>query len=201
MLIGLGLGPGDRDLLTLRAVKLLKGADAVFVPGKMAYELVEEYCKPEVLDYPMVDDEAVIADSLIRNAGRIAQVARSGTAVLGIIGDPSFYSTFSRQCEIMLSHYPDIEIDVQPGVSSITAFASRARLSINGGFIVTDGENPDSLIMLKVKRPREVVENLKDQGYKDFVLSERVFLDDERIYSADELPETSDYFSILYARK
>ncbi len=44
MLIGLGLGPGDKELLTLKAVRLLRTADKVFVPGKIAYDLVKGPC-------------------------------------------------------------------------------------------------------------------------------------------------------------
>ena len=57
------------------------------------------------------------------------------------------------------------------------------------------------MVMLKVKRPKETVENLKRQGYKKFVLTERAFMEDEKIDNDDEVPVTSNYFSILYARK
>jgi precorrin-2/cobalt-factor-2 C20-methyltransferase len=201
MLIGLGLGPGDKELLTLRAVRLLKEADVVFVPGKMAADLVKDHREPEILDFPMTDDEDVIKKALVANSSRIAQVAIKGTAVLGMIGDPSFYSTFSRQCEVLKDLYPEIDVLVEPGISSITAFASRADISLNGGFVVTDGEEPKAIIMLKVKRPREKAAELRSQGYKEFVLAERVFLDHERIYRNDEMPERSDYFSIMMARK
>ena len=201
MLVGLGLGPGDKELLTLRAVRLLKEADAVFVPGKMAADLVRSYREPEVLSFPMTDDEDEIRLALIANARRIAEVAANGTAVLGMIGDPCFYSTFNRQCEVLKEVRPDVVCRVEPGISSITAFASRAGIALDGGFVVTDGEDPDAIIMLKVKNPRKMAEELRVRGYSEFVLAERVFLDHERIYRGDELPEKSDYFSIMMARK
>ena len=58
MLVGLGLGPGDPELLTLRAVRLIREADAVFVPGRLAKTLVAPYRDAEVLDFPMTGDEA-----------------------------------------------------------------------------------------------------------------------------------------------
>ena len=201
MLIGLGLGPGDKELLTLRAVRLLKEADAVFVPGNMAADLVREYREPEILSFPMNDNEDEIKKALMDNAQRIAEYAENGIAVLGMIGDPSFYSTFNRQCEILREVRPDIKCRVEPGISSITAFASRAGIALDGGFVVTDGEDPDAIIMLKVKKPRQKADELRVRGYKEFVLAERVFLDHERIYRGSDLPEQSDYFSIMMARK
>lgn len=201
MLIGIGLGPGDRELLTLRAARLLKEADKVFVPGKMALDIVSPYTDAEVLEFPMSNDEQLVRAALERNAERIAPAARNGTAVLGMIGDPSFYSTFSRQVEIMRAAYPDVETRVEPGISSITAFASRAKVAINGGFVVTDGENPEAMIILKVKKPQELMRSLQEKGYREFVLAERVFQNEERIYSGEQIPEQSDYFSIMYARR
>ncbi|MDD3857865.1 MAG: SAM-dependent methyltransferase, partial [Methanoculleus sp.] len=100
MLVGVGLGPGDPELLTLRAVRLLGEAAAVFVPGNLAYDLVRSY-RPDavVLNFPMTNDEDYIRRCLEENADRIAPHARSGLTVFGIIGDPNFYSTFSRRSE------------------------------------------------------------------------------------------------------
>jgi precorrin-2 methylase len=57
MLIGLGLGPGDPELLTLKAIKKLEESDKVFVPGKLALELVSPYTDAEILDFPMTHDK------------------------------------------------------------------------------------------------------------------------------------------------
>lgn len=202
MLIGLGLGPGEPEYLTLRAVRLLREADAVFVPGRIAYDLVLPYRIPEILEFPMTDDEAVISACMERNADQIAPSAEGGMAVLGILGDPNFFSTYSRLCETIRVRYPAIECRTEPAISSITAFASVAGVSLSEGFLVTDG--PDDVpcrILLKVKRPREAAEQLRKDGYHSFILVERMFMGDTRVCRDRDLPEESDYMSILFARR
>jgi precorrin-2/cobalt-factor-2 C20-methyltransferase len=201
MLIGLGLGPGNPELLTLRAVRLLKEADAVFVPGRIAADLVAPYRDAVVLNFPMTDDEARIRECLKENADTIAPAARNGCAVFGILGDPNFFSTFSRLCEIIAEKYPDIEYRTEPGISSITAFAAAAGLSLSGGFTVSDGAEPDARIILKIRKPKEKVAELRKAGYRDFVLVERMFFSDMKVYRGDDLPEKSDYLSVMYARR
>lgn len=201
MLVGLGLGPGDPELLTLKAVRLLSEADAVFVPGRLALELVSPYREAEVLDFPMTGDEGYIRDCMERNADRIAGIAAEGVAVLALIGDPNFFSTFSRLCDVIRERHPEIELCTEPGVSSITAFASAAGISLSDGFLVTDGGEPQCRIRLKIRKPREAAEELRNEGYTSFVLVERMFRPDMRIFRDADLPETSDYMSILYARR
>ncbi|MBI0583886.1 MAG: cobalt-factor II C(20)-methyltransferase [Methanomassiliicoccus sp.] len=201
MLIGVGLGPGDKELLTLKAVRLLRSADKVFVPGKMAYELVKEHCRPVTLEFPMVNDEDVIRQALERNADLIAPSALKGTAVLGILGDPNFFSTFSRQCEVLRERYPEVRVSVEPGISSITAFASRLNVPVNSGFTVTDGTEDECLVMLKVRSPRKVMKRLRSSGYSRFHLVERMYLENERVYGQEEMPEKCDYMSVMFARR
>ncbi len=201
MLIGLGLGPGNPELLTLRAVRLLKEADAVFVPGRIAYDLVAPYRSPVLLDFPMTEDEERIMACLKENAARIAPAATKGCAVFGILGDPNFFSTFSRLCAVIAEEYPGIECRTEPGISSITAFAAAANLSLSDGFIVSDGGMPDVRILLKVRRPRDRAEELRAEGFFQFVLVEKMYFPDMKVYRDDELPEMSGYLSVMYARR
>jgi precorrin-2/cobalt-factor-2 C20-methyltransferase len=201
MLIGLGLGPGNPELLTLRAVRLLREADAVFVPGRIARDLVAPYRDAVVLNFPMTDDESEIRRCLEENAEKIAPAAQRGLVVFGILGDPNFFSTFSRLCAILSERYPAIDFSTEPGISSITAFASATGISLNGGFMVSDGQDPDSRILLKVRHPREKAAELRKEGYCEFVLVERMYFPDMKVYRNEDLPEKSDYLSVMYARR
>ena len=149
----------------------------------------------------MTDDEDRIHRCLCENAEKIAPVAEKGIAVFGILGDPNFFSTFSRLCEVLAEKYPGIECRTEPGVSSITAFASAAGVSLNGGFTVSDGAEPTTRILLKVRRPQTKANQLREEGYREFVLVERMYFPDMKIYRNEELPEESDYLSVMYARR
>ncbi|MFA5613227.1 MAG: cobalt-factor II C(20)-methyltransferase [Methanoculleus sp.] len=202
MLVGVGLGPGDPELLTLRAVRLLREAVAVFVPGNLAHELVRPY-RPDavILDFPMTSDEDYIRECLKSNADVIAPKAEKGLVVFGIIGDPNFYSTFSRLCEIISERHPDVTFATEPGISSITAFASVANVPVAGGFFVSDGSDLGSRIVMKVRKPAALAADLRAEGYSEFVLVERMYMPEQKVYQGDDLPEESDYFSILFARR
>lgn len=201
MLIGLGLGPGDPELLTLRAVRLLREADMVYVPGTIAQKLVAPYRDAEVLAFPMTGDENLIRRHIVGNAAKIAEFARDGTVVFGLIGDPNFYSTYSRLEAVMKEQYPSIACRTEPGVSAITAFASVAGFSLSGGVEVSDGSPPSSRIILKVRRPRALAAQLRSEGYNRFILVERMYMENMKVYRDGQLPESSDYFSIMYAGK
>ncbi|HOS81128.1 MAG TPA: cobalt-factor II C(20)-methyltransferase [Methanolinea sp.] len=201
MLIGLGLGPGDPELLTLRAVRLLREADAVFVPGRLAHALVSPYRDAEILDFPMTEDPAQIRLCMERNAEKIAPVASSGSAVLALIGDPNFFSTFTRLCQVMEEKYPSIVCRTEPGISAITAFAAVAGVSLSGGFCVSDGTEQRYRVLLKVRRPREAASALGREGFRRFVLVEKMYLPDMHVYRDGDLPETCDYLSVLYAER
>lgn len=202
MLVAVGIGPGDPDLLTVKAVDLIKKADQVFVPGNVAQEIIAPYrTDPVVLSFPMTADEAYITECMEENAATIAPAARDGLAVFCILGDPNFYGTFGRLCAVLDENYPDITYSTVPGVSSITAFAAATGISLSGGIAITDGSEQTGMLRMKVRRPRETADELRKSGYTTFILAEKMYMDGQKIYQTDELPEESAYFSILYAGK
>ncbi len=171
----------------------------MFVPGKIAGQLVAPYREATVLPFPMTDDENAIEQCLLANADQIAAAARAGLAVFALLGDPNFFSTFSRLCRVLADRYPDISCRAEPGVSAITACAAVAGVSLSNSFIVSDGSEPSGKILLKVRKPGETVELLRREGYRHFVLMERIFMENEKVYREEEFPVTSDYLSILVA--
>jgi len=199
MLIGIGLGPGSPDLLTLAAVKALKDSDMVFVPGKMAKDLVAPYADAQILDFPMIRDRVELEKLWENNAGIVADHARNGTVSFAVIGDPNFFSTFSHLRRTIQEKYPDIEITTIPGVSSITAQAARTNTAVEGSFTVSDGSPVNTRIILKARHPGKEKENLVRDGFDEFIFAERLFMENELV--TQEVPDEGDYFSILVARK
>jgi precorrin-4/cobalt-precorrin-4 C11-methyltransferase len=188
MLIGLGLGPGDPELLTLKAVRILKDSDKVFVPGKLALELVLPYTDAEILDFPMTHDKTTLDRTIDRNADVVSAAAMHKLVAFGLIGDPNFFSTFTRLKRRIREKYPNLVIETVPGISSITAFASRTNADIDRSFVVSDGSPVATKIVLKARTPKKIRDGLIEEGYRNFIFAEKLFSDE-------------DYFSILCASK
>jgi precorrin-2/cobalt-factor-2 C20-methyltransferase len=202
MLIGVGLGPGDPELLTLKAVNILKNSDKVYVPGRMAKDLVAPYADAEILDFPMIRDIEVLNELWKMNADKVAEEARQGTVVFGLIGDPNFFSTFTHLKKVMRKHYPDVEVGTVPGISSITSFAARTDVAVESSFEVSDGSEIGYKIHLKATQPQAIIKQLEAEGYTEFIFAERLFSDNELIINRkEEIPEKGNYFSIIYGKK
>lgn len=200
MLIGISLGPGDPELLTLKAAAALKSCSRVFVPGEMAAGLVRPYAAPEMLDFPMIEDPAELERIWKDNAAIVAAAAASGCAAFACIGDVNTFSTFSHLERMIRENYAGIEIQTIPGVGVVPALASRFASPLEGSFAVSDGSPLDTLIRIKATRPKEMARELQERGFEQFVLGRMLCTPEERIIRG-ELPERSDYFSVLLARK
>jgi len=199
MLIGVGLGPGNPDLLTLAAVKALKSSMKVYVPGKLAADLVAPYAEPHILDFPMIQDKEKLSRLWETNAKIVADEGRKGVVSFAVLGDPNVFSTFSHLRRTILEKYPDIEITTIPGVSAITAQASKTGTILDTSFVVSDGSPVGTQIIMKAKHPASIEKMLRSEGFEDFIFAERLFMENENI--TEEIPETGDYFSILVASK
>jgi len=139
-----GCGPGDPELLTVRAVNLIKSAELIFAPtareGKpsIALSVVEKYIDSSIktasLVFPMVKDKELLKDYWKRNAEEIANAVRLGKKVVYLtVGDPALYSTWIYIHRELKRNHKDIEIEIVPGVASMFAIAARAKLSLAEG--------------------------------------------------------------------
>jgi len=119
MIYFIGAGPGDPDLITVKAMKILQIADVVLYTGSLVPKEVLSWCKDDAI---IQDSQGMkypeIFDILQTNKDKI--VARVHT------GDPSIYSTIAKQIEFLKEQ--DIKYSVIPGVSA--AFGAAASLGI-----------------------------------------------------------------------
>ncbi len=199
-MIGISLGPGDPGLLTFKAADALKSSIKVFVPGEIAAKLAEPYCIPEILDFPMTEDAGKLEEIWSKNADIVADYAGKGPTGFACIGDVNTFSTFSHLKRTVLQRHPGIEVETIPGVGIVPALASRFDLALDGSFEVSDGSPVSSVIRVKATRPRKIADELRKRGFSEFTLGVKLCTHDERIISGD-MPEKSDYFSVLLARR
>ena len=199
MLIGIGLGPGNPDLLTLAAIKALKESSKVFVPGKLAEKLVSPYAKAQILDFPMIHDKEELSKLWEKNAMIVADEAKNKIVSFAVLGDPNVFSTFSHLKRTIEEKYPEIEISTIPGVSSITAQAARTNTSMDSSFVVSDGSPINTKIILKSKHPEEVKKTLIEEGFNEFIFAQRLFMENE--FVTGEIPQIGDYFSLMVAKR
>jgi precorrin-2/cobalt-factor-2 C20-methyltransferase len=200
VLIGVGLGPGDPQLLTLKAVNVLTSAIKVFVPGRISYELTKPYADPEILQFPMTYDEAELEAAWYGNVETIAAYAVRGRTAFGVLGDPNVFSTFSHISKMLRRRMPHIDVETVPGVISFTDSFSWFDVSIAVYFVVWDVSAVKSTLVLKATRPREIAASLEKRGFFDLKLLENGFTGRERVYKKD-FPLKGEYFSIMYGKR
>jgi uroporphyrinogen III methyltransferase/synthase len=123
-----GAGPGDPQLLTVRAVELLAKADVVVTESQDA-EFVRRYCREgvEVVDGSLGDDGQPLSHAV--RARLVAKAAKGGGLVVRLLdGDPFLYATGSEEAAACAK--AGIPFEVVPGVSSITAVPAYAGIPL-----------------------------------------------------------------------
>jgi len=196
MLYGVGLGPGSPDLLTLKAIKVIREVNEVIVPGDISYSIVSEFREPRLVKFPMGEGVKTAIKLSIELSARCIDE----DIAFACMGDPAFFSTFHLVAEKVLELNPEIHIEMIPGITSFTSVFSRMNMFVGNSMLVTVPGEKDVkyTVMLKCTRPKNACKEMKEMGMEDIYLAERVYMDGECIsVLGDELPDRADYFSLL----
>ncbi|MBS4030758.1 MAG: precorrin-2 C(20)-methyltransferase [Clostridiales bacterium] len=135
ILYGLGVGPGDGDLITVRGKDILSRTDVLCIPiskrgrESVAYTAASRYLRDDVriveLLFPMSRDEDVLEEHWIDAARQVSALLADGETVTFVtIGDPFLYSTFGYLLRYLRRENPEAQAEVIPGVSAINAAAA-----------------------------------------------------------------------------
>lgn len=187
----IGCGPGDPDLLTLKAINIIKNADIIYTPtareGKpsVALSIVERFLNKDTeirqLVFPMIKDFNKLKENWKDNTKEITNSIRNGKrAIYLTVGDPSLYSTWIYIYREITNAHKDIEVEVIPGITSIFSFSAEIKTPIGEGEDIigiipacynldrlkTAAQCCDTLIFLKDGRYfNSVLEILMESGF------------------------------------
>ncbi len=227
-LIGVGVGPGDPELVTVKGVNALRAADVVVVPVMDTGD--QGRAEATVLHY--VGAEKVVRVVFALNertdrgrreaawdaaGGRVAQLLREHSSVaFATIGDPNVYSTFTYLAQTIGELVPGTVIETVPGITAMQDLAARS------GAVLTEGTEPLTLVPVTAgaavlkdalsgpgtvvaykfgRQAQAVVEALRETGrIEDAVWGSALGLPEESIRAAAELDgRPLPYLSTLIA--
>ena len=222
IIYGVGVGPGDPELMTVKAIRLIQENDVIAVAGKepkkaVAYQIaaamVPEIEEKELVPVymPMVKDRELIALEHEKGARLLESYLDQGKNVVYItLGDPTIYCTFSYLQEIMEKDGYQVEL-----VSGITSFcASAARLSMPlvkwdeklhvlpaGHDTETELNESGTYVLMKSASHMKEVKELLQKHRKNVSMVENCCMENEKIYrSTEEIPDDAGYFSLIIAK-
>jgi precorrin-2/cobalt-factor-2 C20-methyltransferase len=229
-LYGLGVGPGDPELITVKAFRKLKESAVVAYPKKQrgsksyAQKIIDAYFKPEEkeligLVFPMTKDQGILDKKWNETVESVWEKLQQGKDVAFVTeGDPLLYSTFIHMMRLMQERYPEVKIEIVPGISSINGAASRLGIPLADGdeqvAIVPARDNyeamkkvlqdNDCVIFIKVAKVIEpMLELLRDMDLLDKAsVVTKVTSDEEVIWKATELDGVElEYLTLMVVRK
>jgi precorrin-2/cobalt-factor-2 C20-methyltransferase len=190
-LFGIGVGPGDTELLTIKAAKLLRKIDVICSPRSAEYKrslaltivqpiLDERVDNYEILDplFPMIEDNLTLKTYWDQAADIISNELNKGKDVAFItLGDPTIYSTFSYVAKRL--EELGFEIEVIPGITSFTSCAAVAGISLGEKdeivVIVPKVDDRlasllkygDTFVIMKTSRHSKILEEMVSQDKRD----------------------------------
>ncbi len=228
-LIGVGVGPGDPKLLTIKAIEAIRGADYVAYPtsgmqadgsrsSNVALRIIEEYIEGKsLLEYlmPMSRDKEYVQRCHDECAEDVKKYLDQGKTVAFVtLGDPAIYSTYIYiHHKITREGYPT---ELIPGITSFCAVAASLNDSLCEGAqpLVIIPASHDTLdesmdyvgnkVYMKSGKSITVLrEKLRERGLLERAkMVERATMPEEKIYhSLDEVDEKNSYFSIVVVKE
>ena len=228
-LYAVGVGPGDPDLLTLKAVKALARAGTVFAAAStkndysLALSIAAPHMRPDTpvvrLGFPMTRDKAELEAAWRANAQAVLdELEGGGDAAFLTLGDPMTYSTFLYLWRTMQAVEPQARVEIVPGVSSIQAAAAAAGVGLAESgqnlAILSGVDDPDRLrqalqacdsaVILKAyKSFPELRELLSSLGlaHKSVLVSRCGLEGQSIIHGLENCPDRPAYFSLILVKK
>ncbi|MEE9593793.1 MAG: precorrin-2 C(20)-methyltransferase [Candidatus Hydrothermarchaeales archaeon] len=228
VLYGVGVGPGDSELITEKALRVLNSVDVIVAPKSkgakesLALSVVKGKLekKSEVveLEFPMTKDPAVLEKAWEDAVEKTYLLLSEGKDVaFPTIGDPLFYSTFIYVMRGMQGRHPEVEVKTIPGVTALSACAVELGAPLGEGderiailpasYGIEDirevALRVDTIVLMKVSRNYDViVRELEKAGLKEkAVLVTRCGTEE---YSSSPLDAAVggnvDYFSMIIIR-
>lgn len=224
---GVGVGPGDPELLTVKAVNAIKNADIIIAPKteKKDGSVALTIAKPYILDaeivfqtFPMVKNFDESKEIFVQNTNQILEFLRGWKNVAFLtLGDPMFFSTYIYIYELLKESGADIEtIAGVPAFLAIASHIGRAPAYGNDILTIIPATSPkekivdalkisDSTVLMKVyKNFDEIVELLEETNtLEEAILVSRLGLDDEKIFYnvREHRNEKLNYLSTILTRR
>lgn len=223
ILYGVGVGPGDPELMTLQAARIIRESDVIFAPGKTAEESVAYRIAagavPEIqekeavgLPMPMTKDEDRRREAHEAAAEQIIEVLRQGKkAAYLTLGDPCIYSTYLYvHKRVEEAGYPARLVSGIPSFLAVSVALDEGLVEkdemlhlIPASYSVEEGLLlPGTKVLMKAgKEAARVRDYLKEKGYSAKAV-ERCGMEGEKIYhSLDEIPDDLSYYSIMIVKE
>lgn len=229
-LYGLGVGPGDPELITVKAFRVIQESPVIAYPRKRkgsksyAHRIVEVYIRPEEkemlgLVFPMTKDQAILDREWNETVDKVWEKLNEGKDVAFVTeGDPLLYSTFIHMMKLMQELHPEVEIKTVPGISSFNGSASRLGIALADGddhvaiIPACDDyeamkkaiEDHDAVVFIKVAKVIDLmITVLKDLNLLDKAsVVTKVTSDEEVIWNMNELEGAElEYLTLMVVRK
>jgi precorrin-2/cobalt-factor-2 C20-methyltransferase len=225
-LYGIGIGPGDPDLITVKGLRILQQVPVVAFPTGsnqkpgLAQQTMLPWIKADqvqlALTFPYVQDETVLLQAWQVAADRVWTHLKQGQDVAFLCeGDIGFYSSFTYLAQTLLQNHPEVEIQSIPGISSPMAAAATLGIPLTyraeklvilpALYSVTDLETvltfADVVVLMKVGSVYQQVWTILSQHnllQRSYIV-ERATLPEQIIYRdlSDRPHLQLPYFSIL----